>query len=210
MGGSRLPAYRRVRFTAWSWSAPPRCGPDDFNPGGQAVDPIRIQTVDLLRAHPAPALALDVIEDSLASTPAGPSAGTGNFIARLKDGTGEAEDLCVIRRPRRRWLKDLGPEAWILAPGSRRAGASAARSPAGESRLRRTLRILGETIEPGSVRSWARWTRMLEEEARIRPLMNGRTSRRDPHRGEPETPPSTSRLRDRPRRRRSPAPGQPS
>jgi len=210
MGGARLPAYRRVRFTAWSLSAPPRCGPDDFNPGGQSVDPIHVQTVDLLRAHPAPALALDVIEDSLESTHSGPSAGTRNFIARLKDGTGNSEGLCVIRLPGRGWLKDLGPEAWILATGSRRAGVTGARSPAGESRLRRTLRILGQTIEPGSVRSWARWTRMLEEEARIRPLMSRRTSRRDPDRGEPETPPSTNRLRDRPRRRRSPVPGQPS
>ncbi len=95
----------------------------------------------------------------------------------------------LVRRPKRRWSRRLDPPAWVVA------GGSAPASPNGfgrclARRMRWSLRSLASAVDAGSAQAWARWNRLVEEEARSRRFVSPR------RRGRPGRLPSTTRPRD--------------
>jgi len=182
-------------------------------PGG-TMDPLRQTTASLLARHPSPALPIEVVRDLLAHESPSATPDTESLLARLHDPAGTVR---VLRRPRRRWLAPIGPRAWILAPLMGECMDHPSRSILG--RMRASLQRMAGAVEPESSQAWARWTRMLHEEARIRSIMERATGRLGGQMSSvlrPGTPQSTTPLPDpRPRARirtpaqRPPAPATP-
>ena len=133
---------------------------------GVTMDPLRQTTASLLGRHPSPALPIEAVRDLLAHGSPSAAQDTENLLARLHDPLGT---LQVLRRPRRRWLAPVGPRAWILAPVAGEGSDRTSRSVLG--RMRASLQRLAGAVEPESGQAWARWTRMLDEEARVRRII---------------------------------------
>ena len=128
----------------------------------------------VLDRHPSPAVRPDELKAMLEAGPPGGAgtAGEDRIVRELRSGPTEVR---VLLRPRRRWAAGLGPPAWILAGPGERRGDHPRRSVRG--RLRSTLRELGRAVEPGSAPAWARWTRLVEEERRVRRALESRRRR---------------------------------
>jgi len=171
------------------------------------MDSLRQTAASLLERHPSPALPIEVVRDLLAHGSPSATPDTEGLLARLHDPEGTVQ---VLRRPRRRWLAPVGPRAWILAPvtGDRadrthHANRACRTPPAILGRMRASLQRLAGAVEPESSQAWARWTRMLDEEARVRRIMKraaGRSGGESSAASQPGMPQSTTHLPDpRPR-----------
>lgn len=126
---------------------------------------------EIVKRHPAPAVSVGELRDLL--TGELPSSGLEFLddvvIERLAS---EARALRLMKEPRRRWPRPLGPMGWILAGDRGPEAATHARSL--ESRMRTSLRCMGRAVDPESALSWARWNRLLEEERQARRYFNRR------------------------------------
>ncbi len=159
------------------------------------MDPLPRAAVALLSRHPSPALSMEDLQELLKWEDPFASPGDDEVLRRLDlHGRG----LRVLVRPKRRWMGPVGPAAWILAETSDREARIRARPALGL--LRSSVLSLGALVEPGSGRRWARWTRLLREEARLRTSLERPLRSRDgaPANG-PERRPSTTPPPDPPR-----------
>lgn len=164
------------------------------------MDPLAEAAASLLKRHPSPALSMEELQEFLDREDPFASPNEDQLVTRLGK---QGEGLRVLVRPKRRWVTPIGPSAWIFAESRERVGASGPRSAT--HLLRSTLVSLGSQVEPGSAQQWARWTRFLLEEARVRASLGQATDRTSgepptsPGARSPGTRPSTTPLRDPPR-----------
>ncbi len=144
------------------------------------MDSLHEATLSLLARHPSPALPVEEVRRLLheASPHGAPDA--EQLLARL---TESPRGVRVLARPARRWLAPLGPRAWILAPGTPESGAQPACPVL--CKLRASLLRVAEGVESDSPPAWARWTRLLDEEARVRRILKPRRRGGAPDSGEP-------------------------
>jgi hypothetical protein len=132
------------------------------------VDPLTQATIAILERNSALALSLEEVRDLLQRDRPGPEIPTERLMAEL---SGSKDAVHLVPHPKRRWAHAIGPRAWILVPrGFREPGGRAGIL----NQLRSSLAALGATVEPGSTRAWARWTRMLEEERHLRRALRKR------------------------------------
>lgn len=159
------------------------------------MEPLSLTALDLLGRDPSPALPMDRMRALMAGeSPGGDPDGT-RLLEKLADGSGR---LRVLVCPKRRWCTPVGPRAWILAGDRPRVESPPLRPLL--ARMRLTLRHLGRAVEPDSALAWARWTRLLEEEARVRTIL----TRRPPGESASPTPPGAPAAPRKPIRPRDP------
>jgi hypothetical protein len=130
------------------------------------MDSIPESAATVLRRHPAPALPIGEIRTLLFGSPGGRPLAEDALLRELR----RRPDLVrVLESPPRRWA-GAGPRSWIMArvPGDGEAPTLLA------SRLRASLRHLGEGLDSGSALALARWERLLREEARLRVVLRQR------------------------------------
>jgi hypothetical protein len=126
-------------------------------------------TVALLERRGAAALSLEEVREILRRDRDGIEIPEERLLSELRGG--RAGTVRILQHPGRRWAHAVGPRAWILFP---RASIDPGGMPRVLPRLRATIAALGMQIEPGSTRAWARWTRLLEEEAAARRALRSR------------------------------------
>ncbi len=126
----------------------------------------------VLNRHPAPAIPLDdlciLIGRESGSHPPSPEV----LLAALRTDPGQ---LLLIEGSGEK-LGSVSPTLWVLgpradrthAPGPGRDVASGVHLPKLVRHLRESVRVIGETIEPGSNLALARWARLLREEEQVR------------------------------------------
>lgn len=149
----------------------------------------------ILDRHPAPAIPLHdlclLIGKETGSRPPPPEILLGALRTdpgrlRLIEGSGDK-------------LASVFPTLWVLGPraslsdvqGPGRGVDPGAHIPGLVRRVRESVRVIGETIEPGSNLALARWARLLREEERVRRCVLPEGLLQPPP--EPGMPPSTTR-----------------
>lgn len=133
------------------------------------MESIPESTASVLRRHPAPALTLSEVHALLYGTPGVSSPSESALLQELR----RRPDLFrVLEPPARRWAGS-GPRSWVLA----RVPGEDERLRALASRLRTSVRHLGEGVEPDSALALARWERMVREEGRVRLALRRRLQR---------------------------------
>lgn len=122
-------------------------------------------TREVLRRHPAPALSVSELKELLHREL--PSSGA-DFLdpAVLERLAVEGRRLRLISEPRRRWIRGLGPSAWVL--GERAPGAAPSSDRTLLGRLRTSLRTMAPAVDAASVLAWARWNHLMAEEREVR------------------------------------------
>lgn len=133
------------------------------------MDPLTEAALALLEDRGATALSLDEVREVIGKDGLDSAVRLNSLPSGLRR---EGAGVHLLPHPRKRWAQVVGPRAWILVP---RAAVDAGGKRGTVTKLRATLSALGMQIEAGSMRSWARWTRMLEEEVQLRRALRGRT-----------------------------------
>lgn len=133
------------------------------------MDRIRRTVEAILDRHPAPAMSSKELREALRRELNHTVPDDVRMLRSLESGS---DAVRVVWRPRRKWRQQLGPRAWVvgLAPGRRRP----TRFPSPLRRLTSTLRTVGRHVEATSIRTWARWTRMMEEDGQVRAALRNR------------------------------------
>jgi hypothetical protein len=158
------------------------------------MDRLGQAAAELVEVSPSPALTDRELRELLGRARSDPAPEEDRIVEALRD---PSVGVRLLLRPKRRWSAPVGPRAWILA-GDRPERAESRPRSIGE-RLTETLRALARAVDPDSALSWARWTRLLEEEGRVRRALRHHdrslTPRPEDSRSghRPETPRSTSR-----------------
>ena len=129
----------------------------------ETVDSLAHTAAALLDKEPAPALTLDELRERLEAEDPCRVPGRDHLLRTLQ---AHPDRLRILLRPQRGWLVEIGPVAWVLTTRHGRAEARSIRSI--YERLRSTVIALGQEVEPGSMRSWAGWNRLVEEEGQLR------------------------------------------
>lgn len=164
------------------------------------MDPIAQTAAAILERSPAPALTLDELREALARE----SPQLATRPERLLGALARHSDIRILRRPPCEGEAEIGPTAWVMATGCEHRTEHAVRSI--PERLRRSVISVGEAIQQGSMRDWARWNLLLAEEGRARDALR-RSAREGARRAPPPThlssagppkPPSRRRRRRRP------------
>ncbi len=127
------------------------------------MDPFEQVVTSILDQSPAPALTLEQLDEALTRDGALPGIQRERTLKSIE----KRPDIRILWRPRGLSEAVPGPAAWVVFTGGRPAGQPE-RGRSVPEKLRRTLIGLSETVEPGSTLAWARWNRMLGEEARVR------------------------------------------
>jgi len=125
---------------------------------------IEATTVDVLHRHSAPAMPLGQLRALVARERPGftpPPISMATVIQRMD----RSVRMLATDERRLGWMVPVG---WIVPPPSPAAPRTLA------ERLRDSIRRIGHRVEPGSGTALARWARMLQEEARLRPLLSPR------------------------------------
>lgn len=124
----------------------------------------------LLEDRGATALSLDEVREIIEKDELDSTVRPASLLSEVRR---EGARVHLLPHPRKRWAQVVGPHAWILVP---RATADTGGGKSGTiTKLRATLSALGMHVEAGSMRAWARWTRMLEEEVQLRRALRRRT-----------------------------------
>ena len=137
------------------------------------MDSLADTAAQVLGQSPDPALTVDELLDRMRSGLPDRRPGREELIRAL--GT-DPNRFRVLLRPARSWPVEIGPDAWLVATGARRAQGRPGRSVLG--RLRAAVVTLGQEVEPGSMQSWARWHGLVDSERRARAALQG-AERRD-------------------------------
>lgn len=121
-------------------------------------DPLTESAAVLMKRDPRAALTLDELHDRLGSE-SRLLPGRVRLLERLR---AHPRVFRVLTRPERGWPVEMGPKVWVvcLAGGT---GLPTSMTPLHE-RLKWSLIALSANVEPGSMSSWAWWSRILAEE----------------------------------------------
>ena len=126
----------------------------------------------VLKRHPGPAIPLDelcvLIGSESGTYPPSPDV----LLLALRTDPGR---LLLIEGSGEK-LGTVSPTLWVVGPradrthahGPGRSSESGIGLPPLVRHLRESVRVIGETIEPGSNLALARWARLLREEERVR------------------------------------------
>ncbi len=130
------------------------------------MDSIAHTAAELLYKGPSPALTLEELQKRLEAETPSLVPGPDQLLRALQ---AEPERIRVLLRPQRPWPIQVGPRAWVVPAAPALADGRPIRSI--DHRLRKSIIALGADMEPGSMRSWARWNLFMTEERRVQEVL---------------------------------------